>query len=420
MIDRGWRRSGCYCYRPLLDADECCKLFTIRLPVEGVVGSKSQKKKLRRFVRGVSEMAGGGGEGGEGGGGGGEGVWRVPEASARFSEEQGIRLAEMGLDCVFVASEDGVVDPETFELYRKYQVGVHGDKEEEVKAAGFERFLVASPIDATPLGEAEESVRTGWAGLVEAWPPPGLGFVSVPPSNYGSYHLRWYFGGTLIAVSVLDVLPACLSSVYFFYDPDHAALSLGIVSALVEIQLTAALHSFLPRLEHYYLGYYVHSCPKMKYKSQYAPYQLLCPDTLTWVDQETAYPRVVAAVEEGEGEGVIRLADVGVAHVDPSGLAGVDDVELLKHIAFSVFSRFFCGGRVVTLDQLGMALLAQGVDQQAMERYVGERLPAMLANLLVVLGPPLSSVLMWVISPDSVGEGEGEEGGGGEGEEGEE
>ena len=63
MIDRGWRRSGCYCYRPLLDADECCKLFTIRLPVEGVVGSKSQKKKLRRFVRGVSEMAGGWGEG---------------------------------------------------------------------------------------------------------------------------------------------------------------------------------------------------------------------------------------------------------------------------------------------------------------------------------------------------------------------
>lgn len=36
----------------------------------------------------------------------------------------------------------------------------------------------------------------------------------------------------LIAVGVLDILPRCVSSVYFFYDPDYSFLSLGVYSAL--------------------------------------------------------------------------------------------------------------------------------------------------------------------------------------------
>jgi arginine-tRNA-protein transferase len=38
--------------------------------------------------------------------------------------------------------------------------------------------------------------------------------------------------GKLIAVGVVDILPKCLSSVYLFYDPDYAFLSLGIYSGL--------------------------------------------------------------------------------------------------------------------------------------------------------------------------------------------
>ena len=30
------------------------------------------------------------------------------------------------------------------------------------------------------------------------------------------------------------------------------------------------------------MGYYIHSCPKMRYKGRLAPSDLLCPETYTW------------------------------------------------------------------------------------------------------------------------------------------
>lgn len=36
----------------------------------------------------------------------------------------------------------------------------------------------------------------------------------------------------LVAVGVIDILPQCTSSVYFFYDPDYSFLSIGTYSAL--------------------------------------------------------------------------------------------------------------------------------------------------------------------------------------------
>jgi arginine-tRNA-protein transferase len=43
--------------------------------------------------------------------------------------------------------------------------------------------------------------------------------------------------GKLIGISVIDVLPKCVSSVYFIWDPDWAWASLGKLSALREIAL---------------------------------------------------------------------------------------------------------------------------------------------------------------------------------------
>jgi arginine-tRNA-protein transferase len=36
--------------------------------------------------------------------------------------------------------------------------------------------------------------------------------------------------GELIAMGVIDILPACISSVYFIYDPRHEKFSLGKVN----------------------------------------------------------------------------------------------------------------------------------------------------------------------------------------------
>lgn len=49
------------------------------------------------------------------------------------------------------------------------------------------------------------------------------------PTKYGSYHQLYRLDGTLIAMAVLDVLPKCVSSVYFMYDTHWEWLSLGKV-----------------------------------------------------------------------------------------------------------------------------------------------------------------------------------------------
>ncbi|KAF9151525.1 Arginyl-tRNA--protein transferase 1, partial [Actinomortierella ambigua] len=92
----------------------------------------------------------------------------------------------------------------------------------------------------------------------------------------------------LIAVSVIDILPSCVSAVYFFYDPTYSVLSLGKYSAQREIALVQELHQNpeYASLQYYYMGFYIFTCPKMSYKAQYEPSLLLDPETYTWVDFE--------------------------------------------------------------------------------------------------------------------------------------
>lgn len=98
----------------------------------------------------------------------------------------------------------------------------------------------------------------------------------------GSFHQQYYLDDTLIAVAVIDILPSCISSVYFFYDPEYSFLSLGTYSSLRELAYAQELHQELPDLQHYYMGFYIHSCPKMRYKARLAASYLLCPEVYTW------------------------------------------------------------------------------------------------------------------------------------------
>jgi arginine-tRNA-protein transferase len=160
--------------------------------------------------------------------------------------------------------------------------------------------------------------------------PPEGSSAQVAPSvlaqGYGTFHHKYYLDGALIAVGVVDVLPHALSSVYVFYDPELArsTLPLGKLTALREIQWVQAacrrpcppppppqqqqqleaaaaarppaaappaalLAAASPRLCHYYLGFYIHSCPKMRYKAEYSPSELLCPVTrAAWARHEAA------------------------------------------------------------------------------------------------------------------------------------
>uniref|UniRef100_A0A3P9NWE8 Arginyl-tRNA--protein transferase 1 n=1 Tax=Poecilia reticulata TaxID=8081 RepID=A0A3P9NWE8_POERE len=153
----------------------------------------------------------------------------------------------------------------SYQVYKLYQMAIHKDPPDKPSESQFRRFLCDSPL------EAEHS-------------PDG------PEMGYGSFHQQYWLDGRIIAVGVIDILPTCVSSVYLYYHPDFTSLSLGSYSALREIAFTRKLQKQSTKLCYYYLGFYVHSCPKMRYKGQYRPADLLCPESYTWVSVEQCIP----------------------------------------------------------------------------------------------------------------------------------
>ena len=69
-------------------------------------------------------------------------------------------------------------------------------------------------------------------------------------------------------ISIIDLLPDGLSSVYTFYDPDLSGASLGTYGVLW--QAAQCAHLGLPYL---YLGYWIRNSPKMAYKANFRPLQ---------------------------------------------------------------------------------------------------------------------------------------------------
>jgi hypothetical protein len=143
---------------------------------------------------------------------------------------------------------------------------------------------------------------------------------NIEPMAPGCYHQHYRLnGGPLVAVGVVDILPKGLSSVYLFYDVSqcnvtfrtsfsicwnwnkplnstHASLfssfsqpgfakliPMGKYAIMREIEWTQKA-----KLPCYYLGYYIESCLKMRYKGDYRPSELLCPETCEWIDAEEA------------------------------------------------------------------------------------------------------------------------------------
>ncbi|XP_038222784.1 arginyl-tRNA--protein transferase 1 [Zerene cesonia] len=374
LIDRGWRRSGKYCYKPTLSII-CCPMYTIRCRALEFRPSKSQKKVLKRFNKYLvgeiepecsnrkissssDDMKFDEGET--------EGVEQfveskqkpqmlsMTEKDIKFDEDQeGIckeasanqsnssqnesipalvkenikkdsgpdptkppckkakqmrkerkleKLKAQGIDISSLDTnkskekqiEDFIKDlpedvkhklevklvrtnppsaewlasaKETHEVYVKYQMTVHGDQPEKCTEPKFSDFLVQSPL-------MEEYSEVG------------------PPCGYGSFHQQYWLDGKIIAVGVVDILPKCVSSVYFFYDPQYMNLTLGTYGALREIEFTRHLHSLCPELKYYYMGFYIHSCRKMRYKGNYFPSDLLCPETYKWFPLKDCIPKL--------------------------------------------------------------------------------------------------------------------------------
>nr|CAG4643957.1 EOG090X06AF [Lepidurus arcticus] len=156
---------------------------------------------------------------------------------------------------------------ESHAIYKKYQTVIHKDKPDEVTLPKFERFLVNSPL--------EVAVKS-----------------SQMPHGYGSFHQQYWLDGKLIAVGVVDILPQCLSSVYFYYDPEYSFLSLGNYASLREIAFVRQIQQTNAYFKYYYMGFYIHTCTKMRYKGNYQPSFLLCPETYRWHPFPSCTPRL--------------------------------------------------------------------------------------------------------------------------------
>ncbi|XP_059052630.1 arginyl-tRNA--protein transferase 1 [Achroia grisella] len=380
LIDRGWRRSGKYCYKPTMDVT-CCPMYTIRCKALEFKATKSQKKVLKRFNKyllgpdntekplsnadrkmstcsslednmehlqetrecfveptrkhqniDVTNIVIGTEESDElnvdhvyKGDASAESSLELPEdinqkdlkitcsgpdptrapckkAKQIRRERKLEKLKEKGIDITTVKNtnknkekqiEDFINDlpddiiqkleirlvrttppssewlataKETHQVYVKYQTVIHNDKPQKCQEEKFQDFLVKSPL-------LEEKTETG------------------PPCGYGSFHQQYRLDGKLIAVGVIDILPKCVSSVYFFYDPEYMNLTLGTYGALREIEFTRRLNSMAPELKYYYMGFYIHSCIKMRYKGNFFPSDLLCPETYQWFNLKDCIPK---------------------------------------------------------------------------------------------------------------------------------
>jgi arginine-tRNA-protein transferase len=83
----------------------------------------------------------------------------------------------------------------------------------------------------------------------------------------------YYLDGQLIGVGYVDVLPASMSAIYFFYDPELRERSLGTWNVL---RLLAEARA--RRLPHLYLGYHVAGCASLAYKARFRPNEVLGAD----------------------------------------------------------------------------------------------------------------------------------------------
>ncbi|XP_009978378.1 PREDICTED: arginyl-tRNA--protein transferase 1, partial [Tauraco erythrolophus] len=337
LIDRGWRRSGKYVYKPIMN-QTCCPQYTIRCQALRFQASKSHKKVLKKMLKFIS---------------------KGDVSKVVHGEEPMDSHVEDVVTCDFAYKSESHVSPSDLTpLSVDHTERVEnedkdtGEAKEEVneQKAELDSLQICAVKDTPVPGGPSHSAK-----IVHAPPKPGkVADLSKPPCRkakdirkerklqkllqnqmctfegsqlpagdqvflsqnsksktnqpktiedfvffslpddaphkleftrflcespleaenapdgpecgYGSFHQQYWLDGKIIAVGVIDILPYCVSSVYLYYDPDYSFLSLGVYSALREIAFTRQLHEKAPDLCFYYMGFYIHSCPKMRYK----------------------------------------------------------------------------------------------------------------------------------------------------------
>jgi len=156
---------------------------------------------------------------------------RVPVADFRWSRRfRRIRRANEG---VTATMKDAVFSDRYYDLYARYIDARHSDGDmHPPNVDQFRSFLLSS-----------------WSN---------------------SAFLVLEEGGRLIGVAVTDRVPDGLSAIYTFFEPTLSKRSIGVLAVLAQIEY--CIGNSIPYL---YLGYWVRDSPKMRYKTDYRPIELL-------------------------------------------------------------------------------------------------------------------------------------------------
>ena len=256
LLDRGFRRSGTLLYKPDQVA-ACCSHYTIRLDSDAFHASKDQRQSLNRFNRYIL---------------GDDYIREAARLYPKSREQAKKRNTDFDLlDRVHETEKVNLQTPpdpahvlsvtleadnftdEKYALFENYQRIVHHEPPHRISRSGFKSFLCDSPL------------------------PRWMKTINGRERKLGSCHQCYRIDGQLIAVGVLDLLPQCVSAVYFMYHESVHQHGFGKLGALREIALAKE-----EGYRWWYAGFYIHSCVKMRYKGDYTPQYMLDPDSYGW------------------------------------------------------------------------------------------------------------------------------------------
>lgn len=208
-----------------------------------------------------------------------------------------------------VTLEPDVFTEEKYLVYSNYQRIVHHDKPGTITRAGFKRFLCGSPLHR----------------ITEIWVDKD---GKERAKKLGSYHQCYRLDGRLVAMAVLDLLPNVVSGVYFLYHEDLHKWSPGKLSALREASLAVE-----EGYEFYWMGYYIQSCVKMRYKGEYQPMEWLDPESYKWYALDDKAKKAMAEKNYVSFSTVNANAEATAAKASSSG--GVPDTSKKEATAMS-------------------------------------------------------------------------------------
>ncbi|KAF9870149.1 arginine-trna-protein transferase 1 [Colletotrichum karsti] len=257
LLDHYWRRSGTTLYRPD-QLHACCVHYTLRLDSTQFKPTRDQRQTVNRFNKYVTGEAYAT-----------EAARLHPrsreQAKKRDSEFELVeRIHEAEYETLqvppepahkfSVTLEDDDFTEEKYLVYENYQRVVHKEQPADITRRGFRRFLCESPLQRKTIRNADGKEQV-----------------------LGSFHQCYRIDGKLVAIGVLDLLPHCVSAVYFLYHESIHKHAPGKLGAIREIALAREAG-----YRYWYPGFYIHTCPKMRYKMDYTPQYILDPETLAW------------------------------------------------------------------------------------------------------------------------------------------